>query len=563
MADFSEDERAYLAFLEEMKATLPPEPYRSVRRLEITDTKTLLNTFFFFFSSEFHKSAQIRLAGDILSKPLDLQIKKLNPENYRDFALNFQKISEEDKRIAIQGYFTKVMKYLPGFKLTVEPNVAYLEDQTLKERTALFFEHYRKNHAQLLAGPPHKDQHTINREKAAAWVAAQKSAERKRLAGLLLENIRYIPHSELLAALESCIDRTYALLKPGPVIFITGAPKKSNYYIALLFAHFWLSKGYRIDGVMERLGIDGLSMQGNFIDIDDMSYSGSQTNSILRTTTNSFLNDYHVKMRDELKDKTTGEDNPYYNDTHMLLPRYLVEQTLNELGFQFILVRAFMSKYSFDIFSNDYITPTLPLQMVTAEVIDYMPTVDPVDKKKIESLFNDTVHTTVYFDHKVADTPSTYLFPISFGIVPKKSIVENIGWQYNSESIPRLENSKEDKDEGIEFMPFINHCEKETRPGFPTTRVAMLNNETPNSIRCPTAWYKHIDYDAGVYNPRPEPVSTPEPVPTRKQVPAVSMKKCSGAGCTIMGGRRTRRKQRSRKQRSRKQKKTRRSVRKQ
>jgi hypothetical protein len=177
----------------------------------------------------------------------------------------------------------------------------------------------------------------------------------------------------------------------------------------------------------------------------------------------------------------------------MFLPRYLVEQTLNEVGFRYILVRAFMSEESFQRLTTDASVPKFPFQIATSEIIPYMPSVDPSDKKKIEYLFNDDVYTTVYFDHKVADTPSTFLFPIAFGIVPERSIVKTIGYKFNERYVNNING------EGVDFLPFIHHCSKEERPSFPTNRNNMTSNDAPNSYRCPQAWYKNINYDLGTY----------------------------------------------------------------
>lgn len=154
-----------------------------------------------------------------------------------------------------------------------------------------------------------------------------------------------------------------------------------------------------------------------------------------------------------------------------------------------------MSDISFDRLTKDN-SPKMPFQISTSEIIPYLPGVEMSDKKKLEALFNNEgdVSSTVYFDHKVADPLSTFLYAITYGVIPEKNIVKVNNW--NQTNYGAYVNNIEGN--GVEFFPFINHCSKDGRKSFPTSRNTMLY-DAPQSFRCPTAWYKDIDYEKGTY----------------------------------------------------------------
>lgn len=154
-----------------------------------------------------------------------------------------------------------------------------------------------------------------------------------------------------------------------------------------------------------------------------------------------------------------------------------------------------MSEASFVRLTKKDLTK-LPFQVVTSEKIPYMPSVSDLDKKKLEHLFNNEVYTTVYFNHKVADMPSTYLLPIATGIVPEKMVILNL---YEENADKSIVNNI--KGNGVEFMPFIQHCSPEERQ-LPKNRNNIYSNDPMSNVyRCPYAWYKGIDYATGTYMP--------------------------------------------------------------
>ena len=497
MGDFTEAELHYKEIFMSVKATLP-NAYCSIQDLSISDKESLLETLLYFNGQHMDKNSSISSAKSLFNKL---------PSHERFFAyngsgtvLNLSTKKATDKELLIDDLFENIMMYLPSLSIPAQGSASFIEKKANKDFTAKFLQHLEINRALLLQGPPHANEYVKDPEKGLRWITAQKTPERQRLAKILFDEIRYISHAELLTAIQTCVEETKKLLKPGPVIFITGRAKKSNYYISLLFAHYWREQGLPIDCAVQNLTeLDPSSLSGNFLDIDDMSYSGSQTETMLMDKFRIFAN----KLRMYLKE-TIGT-NPGFKNTYFVLPRHIIDDTLEKNNFNYILVRAFMSEASFDRLTKTDITK-LPFQVVTSERIPYMPSVSEEDKKKIEYLFNEEVHTSVYFNHKVADMPSTYLLPIATGVVPEKMIILN---QYSESTNASLLNNIQG--DGAEFLPFIQHCSPEERQ-LPKNRNNIYSNDPMSDVyRCPYAWYKRIDYDKGTYTPPPGPVVSMEP----------------------------------------------------
>ena len=392
--------------------------------------------------------------------------------------------SQEDRLRLLDQVFERLMKYLPSLAIALpdEPP-AWTTPEALETRKR-FFDHLAKNRDFLLQGPPNQSHHTLHPKKAQEWVDAQATADRRRLASLLLSHLRYISHGDLLTALQGCVQTAMLKRNPGlPVIFLVGKPTKSNYYISLLFAHFWLEAGGQIDGVFQSIeAVKSLRLSANFLDIDDMSYSGNQTDASLRRTFKS----YAQTFRDLVKRQLSGD--PDYNRTYMFLPRYLIESALQTLGFQYLLIRAFMSESSYQRFSN-YDPLRLPVESITHERIPYLPGVSQRDKDLIAATFStEPPATTVYFNHKVADPPSTYLYVITHGIVPERMLGDDNDADPVNAS---LQNGVPGT--GARFLPFVQHCDDGT--GLIPSRTHSNFWDLPDEYRCPPAWYKTIDYD--------------------------------------------------------------------
>lgn len=487
MGDFTEAETSYKELFEAVKKTLPPS-YGSIFSIDISTKESLLQTLLHFYTVHYHKSSTVTNAGAFFNNLPSDKI-KFSLNNSGSKVLNLRSKKPSDKNDLIDELFENIMKYLPALSFEPQVHNDFLNSPANKEFTKIFLKHLEINRSLLLDGPPNANEYGKDPEKGAIWIAAQKTPERQRLARLLYNEIRYISHTEFLEALQYCVGEAKKRLKPGPVIFITGNPQKSNYYCSLLFAHYWLKEGLPIDcAISDFKNLQSTNLSGNFLDIDDMSYSGSQTETMLQRKFKMFANLFRNQLKDRLS-SNEGFKNSYY-----VLPRHLIDQVLQINGFSYLVIRAFMTEKSFERLTEHDITK-LPFDIITRERIAYMPSISPEDQKKIQYLFNEEVYSTVYFDHKVADFPSTYLLPIATGIVPEKMIYRNLASnELNSSLFNNIEG------EGVEFLPFLRHCSPSERK-LPKNRKNIFATDMANEYRCPFAWYKKIDYESGTYTP--------------------------------------------------------------
>jgi hypothetical protein len=468
-----------------------------------------------------------------------------------------------------------IVDYMPRLRLPDPTTLLSSSSGFLDE----FKRHYDTSIQLLLDGPPHANQHTINKELAAQWVAAQKTPERKRLAQLLVDKTIYISHKHLLEKIQDCVQHASMKLIEGPVTFIVGTKDKSNYYISLLFYHFWKNAGLRVDAVKTHM--DGLVV-GNLLDIDEMAYSGSQTTGTLAkvfanlvydiqqelNALNASFVEYNTNLpvkyrgknikeygmrrmpwnvkegqgvkglhsyRQPVKDKYIGS----YAKTKIFLPVMLIESILNTHSINYIVIRVFCSENGqkallempVPAFNTNPIRVKPPFYLIVGEVIPSPQTVfGEEDALKLGFMFGVNKGypaAPVYFNHKVADLPSTYLNPYAYGVIPDRLLYAdpNQEGQFLSSLTPEeraIYNSLQTPESATnttEFLPFIEYCQKDSRP-MPSKRLNLFkytapgeeetlgfrsgSKNLPQVFRCPYAWYKNINYDTGTYTPPPE-----------------------------------------------------------
>jgi hypothetical protein len=341
-----------------------------------------------------------------------------------------------------------------------------------------FLRHYNNVKDLILAGPPNANKHTINHEEAEIWINSQYSEERKRLARIVVENARYISHTEFLEGIQKSISNLIEKYDSSkPVILIVGSSRKSNYYVSLLFAHFWISRGQRLDYILQDFKTaTTLNIRGNVLDIDDMGYSGSQTLSVLAglyTMLRKLIINY---FQDKIHNKEVFD----------FFPDFLLEYVSKKIGFNYFLIRIFTSSKSISLWSDRNYGVKIPCDIIISEIITTIEeTVGEKNTKKIQALFENDLSTTfVYFDHKIADSASTLLHPYAFGLIPTN--VRNPDIANNNLAINSRNKIRK-------FHPFINGClYKDGRSELSN----IVLDEDNDMYRCPLAWYKSINYDA-------------------------------------------------------------------
>lgn len=547
MADFTANEKAYIENFHAIGATIPPREI-TIFRPPIETREDLLKTI--LWKKVMSGYALARDAS--FTDPKKTLIGKW-AYLYDDGSFPFWTLPSEKE--FSDKLTSHINDYLP--KLNISFDFPKSPTTSINDQ---FLRHYGASIELLLRGPPHANEHQIDEELATNWINAQKTNERKRLARRLIEKTLYISHSDLLKQIQETIEKVRSKLVPGlPVIFLTGPEGKSNYYISLLFYHFWKKAGLPVD--FFKVYLDEI-VEGNIIDIDEMAYSGTQTTGTLAKVYEALVN----KMIKTLKKQNCEESVvKAFCESKSFFPLALFEKTLADHKVNYILVRIFCSengeKELLKIPHGDYRNPLkFPCHLVIGKkILSPKSLFGEENADKLSVLFGselDYPASTVYFNHKIANLPSTFLFPYAYGVVPN-AVLKNQVWVSSKEERKRFENAKESltsptNEETVEFKPFLRYC----APGFrlmPRSRKNLLNYQPPNAAkgfgldepelpqeyRCPYAWYKRINYDTGTYSPLPLP-NIPLPY--------------GPSETNFMGGRQTRRNRKRRQ--TRKQRKT-------
>lgn len=521
--DFTENELAYIANFKSIAESVPSREI-SIFRPPIRTRDDLLKTIVWKKSND---TSFYYLANTaIFSHPKYVEYGK-RANLYDDSSFEFWKLKNEKEFSDRLTSF--INEYLPSLKNSL--SVPHTPSTDINE---VFLRHYKASIDLLLRGPPHANEHQIDTELAEDWIQSHKTPERRRLARLLIKNTLYISHKELLDQIQESIKQIQSKLIPGlPTIFLAGPQNKSNYYISLLFYHFWNLAGLPVHTI--KVYMDEI-VAGNIIDIDEMAYSGTQTTSTL-SKVYSLLVDKIIENLLEVNCKETQVK--AFCQSRNFFPLMLFEKILAENNVNYILVRIFCSENGkvelLRMPHSSYNNPLkFPSHLIIGRILPSPKTLfGEKNAAKLSILYGidpGNPASTAYFNHKVANLPSTFLFPYAYGVVPNAPLLSrNDFWTSSAnerkkfnDTIQNLETST--NTDAVEFKPFIQYCGKGTR-FLPKTRKNLKNYEPPNSnkkyslsqaelpqiYRCPYAWYKKINYETGTYKELPLPNLPPLP----------------------------------------------------
>jgi hypothetical protein len=515
MNDFTENEQTYIDNFLSMKESVLPRDI-SIFQSPILSRKDLLQTILWI-----KKDKSFSLASFLNYTNKKQIIFGKTQYLYNNSSYAFWNLNNEKE--FSDTLTTFINDYLPKIQLTFD-----FPSSPTTSNNEQFLRHYEKSIHLLLAGPPHADQYEIDEALAANWIAAQKTPERRRLAKVLIEKTLYISHSDLLKKIQETIEKIREKLIPGlPVVFLTGPANKSNYYISLLFYHFWTKAGLSVDTF--KVYLDEI-IPGNILDIDEMAYSGTQTTGTLSNVYKMLVKKMIVNLdANNCRDIVVKK----FCESRNFLPLALFEKIMDMKQVNYILVRIFCSeqgeKELLRVPHGNYYNPLkFPSHLIIGQKIPSPDTLfGKKNSAKLSILFGAPLGrpaSAVYFNHKIANLPSTFLFPYAYGVVPDAPLLNEDGYSTSDpeekkllkEIIPNLQTNTNSED--VEFMPFIRYCQ----PGFrfiPRHRKNLVNYEPPGGTikfvaepeglpqkyRCPFAWYKRIDYETGTYTPLPLP----------------------------------------------------------
>lgn len=344
-----------------------------------------------------------------------------------------------------EAILTNLKKFLPRRK--------YYEWDSI-----VFFEHLHNSGQLVLQGPPSANRHTVNYQRAKKWIEGFCTDDSRRIAQLVVDNIIYISHKELIDELQVCIDKILTSINLSLPVYLEADihnTTQSNYYISVLFAVLWQNRGLRLDGVVRQLPIPDC----NVINVDDCMYSGGQAKIMLQIDTQEVL--------------------PYFR-TDSRTDREILD-SFRSLNCNWYIVRPFITNEAitlYDGYKDLIFHHTFIVSRIIPTLLEQL---GEEDYEKLHKQFKSRTYitTAVYFDHKVADLVSTTLNAIGYGGVP-----ENNGCPSR-------------------FVRFIDEC-PETMPED-AGLSAVYNDDNPAEFsqerRCPYAWYKKIDWFKGTVLP--------------------------------------------------------------
>jgi len=404
-----------------------------------------------------------------------------------------------------------------------------------KTETEEFLENYRTRIADIISIK--SGRHAPDQEAVSRWISAQVSLRRRQAAQALIANLRYISHAEIMDLCNDLIREMYTdPTKPIPVAnqlkWFVGPKDKSSYFIAIACYYFAEQAGYRLPDVI-------LSENFNYRDcenstvfyLDDMSYSGSQMQKLLRNIhiAAARANPEHINKR---KPVNMNKIEAVFVDirvgTCVITERG--QETLEAFSYAGLMC---MGKAYGKPRANPY-------KMYTMEVIpDLKRILGPQMYTDCILYFNPFYEAPCicYFDHKLADPPSTFTNVLRFGVVPQNDLNYRILYGHEDgvlsqrEYKPFLNQRFEQFDKQLEitqFIPFIKGCDidpgyKEQLQGLPYHILMMYSNTTEEDnhdyymlydvdisknpdlykykntvdLRCPKSWYKDNYFSGG------------------------------------------------------------------
>ena len=380
----------------------------------------------------------------------------------------------------------------------------------------------------LLLYPPFNGKHAIDQSAALDWVNAQLTPVRKHLAKVLIDNTRYIPHDELIETLYSCLEKLESQLNEREYVLILPAnvKTKSNYWISLILIHLINTRKPHLkpkDMGSRAYLFNKYGLNMIYVDADDMGYTGNQTENNLSVMVKKIMLKVMRRFMGVSLELCANADSELFNlltntELHAKInwKKGILSESISEPNiirildnFRYIVLRVFITNTAKRLISrpNGLFKSRITL-IIGEEIRDLKDIVGIVPYNNIISLFNcdDPVPpVSVYFDHKIADSVSTLLLPLNTGIIPHKGFYDyysDRGEQCReslSDNLPTtttLDAEHQANEEGTNSIQLINNCEPFDFKNSTMEDILDRLDESQND-RCPSAFYKKINYDTG------------------------------------------------------------------
>lgn len=380
--------------------------------------------------------------------------------------------------------------------------------------------------------------HPVNPEKLEEWITSQQSVTRRDVARALSKEIVYITHREVIDRCKDLVNQFYSQylntqkLETPTIVLFTHRRGKSGYMIALLF-YYWVQQlGFPLPSMMVDEFYPHLINDSNcvFAYVDDMSYSGSQISQILskfailpsyieKTAYPKFwigfvaITEYAYVQLERLSPFQEASVSQNLVQTIVSKNPNIAQHNIRPIKNRKQHIKYMQIQNPFTIYASRII-PSLRKKLGDAMYV------------AARIFFNsDDADCILYFDHKVADSPSTFMKVLVFGPVPATNAIfaatqydtnntnENDSYEFwASDSVLRrirtYDRGKDGNSEVTQFKPFIEGCHElseETKTIWSKVPYAeflsgqrwtngpwpiLLSSFNATEIRCPHSWYK-------------------------------------------------------------------------
>lgn len=266
--------------------------------------------------------------------------------------------------------------------------------------------------------------HEIDEHKMQEWVNNQPYEIFKETAQFICDNIKYIPVSQVIEKIEKLGDNLVRRHKKEDVNFVFFIMnykeylKKSNTFFNVLLLSY-IFKKYKIYFPVTNLLNRGIQMYGYdvvYIDMDDMSYTGTQTMSILNDIYVTHIGNYVKTLELSNTDK-----------------KEILNCFREKLKYE--VIRLYITESAISIIKESVINVIIntPKDNTYNEKLpEYNDAFSSTDNQKTHIynainvlFFNLRVFpaSIIYFDHKIADLPSTCSFMLTTGYIPSTNLI--------------------------------------------------------------------------------------------------------------------------------------------
>jgi hypothetical protein len=376
-----------------------------------------------------------------------------------------------------------------------------------------FLVHYHTFIDRILNKP--SGQHGVDPEKLEEWIQAQQSETRRELARRLAEQIVYVSFDETKDLCRQLVQQVYKDIPEGAkVVWWTGSPDKSGYFISILCYHYLLELDLPEPDSIES-DVDSFDPNTIYLKWDDMTYSGSQISQLNKDIVIDCL------KNPEKSNKSNKLVVRFPNIRHCLIAATTFAlQRLEKVFIDSITYRKYpivQTIPEIEIFPSSqpaWTNAKIPCPFPIYATRSFQPLdelLGPETYYLTDFFFNmNGAKCIVYFDHKIADPASTYMHVLLYGVVPPVHLdYQNINLFICDYLKPKYGECWKPKDDGldeegveeIQFKPFLKGCKPHYDLFEKWKHILYSEFLAPDDhngvaewdeplIRCPFSWYK-------------------------------------------------------------------------